>query len=470
MSTARDSRKADQREGRHRCEECGSVHVKWLGRCPRCGAWATLVPVSDGADGRKAVVEPITQIQGSDALARPTGIREFDRVLGKGLVAGSVVLLAGEPGVGKSTLLLETAKQWAFAGRRCLYVSGEESPAQARGRAERIGAMHDGVLFTAETRLEAILASCVELKPELVVVDSVQMLRSTGEASGAISQIQEAVRRFSALAKALDISVVLIGHVTKDGEIAGPRFLEHLVDVVLTFSGEQHSRLRLLRGVKNRFGPSDEVGCFEQTEHGISAVADPGSFLLGRREHPVVGSAGTVVMHGRRPLLGEVQALVAPAARGPRTVVSGLRSDRVAKIVGVLSARCGLDLRDKDVYLSTVGGMSMHEPSADLAIALAIAGAASGEALPLGLVAFGEVALTGEVVAVSATEQRLAEAARLGRTSAIIPAGEDLKPGAGKSVAGLDLVPVSTTGAALRRLSSLAALGGASRGGLDIVA
>lgn len=434
--------------------------------------------MSDGEDGRKAVVEPITQIRGSDALTRPTGIREFDRVLGKGLVAGSVVLLAGEPGVGKSTLLLETAKQWAFAGRTCLYVSGEESPTQARARAERIGAVHEGVLFTAETRLDAILASCVELKPELVVVDSVQMLRSSGDSSGAaghaaaggIAQVQEAVRRFSALAKALDISVVLIGHVTKEGEIAGPRFLEHLVDVVLTFAGEQHSRLRLLRGVKNRFGPSDEVGCFEQTEHGISAVADPGSFLLGRRDRPVVGSAATVVMHGRRPLLGEVQALVAPTSRGPRTVVSGLRSDRVAKIVGVLSARCGLDLRDKDVYLSTVGGMSMHEPSADLAIALAIAGAAAGAALPLGLVVFGEVALTGEVVPVSATEQRLAEAARLGRTSAIIPAGEAPQSGGGRSGPGVDIVPVATTGAALLRLNSLNALGETARGGLDVVA
>ncbi|WP_040585082.1 DNA repair protein RadA [Segniliparus rugosus] len=441
--------KTDRREGRHRCEECGSVQVKWFGRCPRCSAWASLVPVAEGGDGRGATVEPITQIRGAEALARPTGIREFDRVLGKGLVAGSVVLLAGEPGVGKSTLLLETAKQWALAGRRCLYVSGEESPLQARARAERIGAVHEGVLFTAETRLEAILASCVELKPELVVVDSVQMLRSAGEASGAISQIQEAVRRFSALAKSLGVSVVLIGHVTKEGEIAGPRFLEHLVDVVLTFTGEQHSRLRLLRGVKNRFGPSDEVGCFEQTERGIAAVADPGSFLLARRGHPVVGSVATVVMHGRRPLLGEVQALVAPTSRGPRTVVSGLRSDRVAKIIGVLCARCGLDLRDKDVYLSTVGGMSMHEPSADLAIALAIASAASDKALPLGVVVFGEVALTGEVVGVSATEQRLAEAARLGRKSAVVPAGEISKPGAD-----LDVVLVSTTGSAIEQLRS----------------
>jgi DNA repair protein RadA/Sms len=409
------------------------------------------VPICETADERTAAVEPMTQILGSEALTRPTGIREFDRVLGKGLVAGSVVLLAGEPGVGKSTLLLETAKQWALAGRSCLYVSGEESPAQARARAERIGAVHEKVLFTAETQLEAILASWVEHKPELVVVDSVQMLRCAGEAPGAVSQIQEAVRRFSALAKALDISVVLIGHVTKEGEIAGPRFLEHLVDVVLTFAGEQHSRLRLLRGVKNRFGPSDEVGCFEQNEHGISAVADPGSFLLGRREHPVAGSVATVVMHGRRPLLGEVQALVAPSSRGGKTVVSGLRSDRVAKIAGVLSARCGLDLREKDVYLSTVGGMSMHEPSADLAIALAIAGAAVGEALPLGLVVFGEVALTGEAVPVTATEQRLAEAARLGRTSAIIPAGAELGQGQ-KSAPDLKLVTVSTTAMALARL------------------
>ncbi len=411
--------------------------AKWHGRCPECQSWGTLelVPATATLAGprRVAAGAPATparrigEVALDAASAHPTGVAELDRVLGGGLVPGVVVLLAGDPGAGKSTLLLEVAAQVARSGGPVLYATGEESAGQVRLRAERTSAVHPELYLAAESDLGAIIGHLDVLKPTLLVVDSVQTVSTVGvEGSpGGVTQVRAVTVALTALAKERGLPVVLVGHVTKDGSVAGPRVLEHLVDVVLQFEGDRHSTLRMVRGIKNRFGPADEVGCFELRDDGIVGVSDPsGLFLASTGRDPVAGTAVTVAMEGKRPLLAEVQALVAGTGiPSPRRAVSGLDSARVSMVLAVLSRRAGVVLHDAEVYTATVGGMRLTEPAADLAIALAVASAKADRALPPGLVVLGELGLTGEIRRVTGLDRRIDEAARLGFTTALVPVG-----------------------------------------------
>jgi DNA repair protein RadA/Sms len=413
-----------------KCTECGWTTVRWLGRCGECLTWGSVVEegapklaqVRSSVPERKAV--PIREVDPDLATRTLTGVGELDRVLGNGLVPGAVVLLAGEPGVGKSTLLLEVAARWAKAGRRTLYVSGEESAAQVRLRAGRTDALADDLYLAAETDLGTVLGHIEEVSPSLMVLDSVQTV-GTAEADGSpggVTQVREVTAALVRVAKRRGMAVVIVGHVTKDGAIAGPRLLEHLVDVVLAFEGDRHSGFRMVRATKNRFGPADEVGCFEMGESGIVEVPDPSGLFTSTHSEPVPGTCVTVTLEGRRPLLAELQALVAPSVLPqPRRTVHGLDSGRLAMVLAVLERRCHVSLGKQDVYVSTVGGAKVGDPSADLAAAVAIASAASGTTIPPRVVALGEVGLAGELRRVPDTERRLAEAARLGFTEAVVP-------------------------------------------------
>ena len=395
-----------------------------------------------------APARPIAEIDVEAARARPTGVGELDRVLGGGLVPGAVLLLAGEPGVGKSTLLLDVAKHYAAVGT-ALVVTGEESAAQVRLRAERIGALHPRLWLAAETDLSAVLGHVDAVSPGLLVVDSVQTVASPAVegAAGGVTQVRAVAAVLIAVAKSRGMATVLVGHVTKDGSIAGPRVLEHLVDVVLQFEGDRHSTLRLVRATKNRFGPADEVGCFELTDGGIDGLPDPSGLFLSRRSEPVPGTCVTVTVEGRRPLLAEVQALVARSTLAtPRRAVSGLDSARVAMVLAVLERRGRVKLGDDDVFSATVGGVRVTEPAADLALALAVASAARDAPIPDAMVVLGEVGLSGEVRRVGGVGRRLAEAARLGFTAALVP------PDPGPVPAGMAVTEVADLGAALRCL------------------
>ena len=385
---------------------------------------------------------PIHQVDAKSTHAKSTGVSEFDRVLGGGLVAGSVVLLAGEPGVGKSTLLLEVVHNWARRSTddRSLYVTAEESAGQVRMRADRTGAVHERVYLAAESDLSTILGHVEQVRPTLLVVDSVQTMTAADVEGvvGGVTQVRAITTALTSLAKATGIAVLLVGHVTKDGAIAGPRSLEHLVDVVLNFEGDRHSTLRMVRGVKNRFGTADEVGCFELREDGIVCVTDPSGLFLHHRTESVPGTAVTVTMDGKRPLLGEVQALVVESTMAtPRRAVSGLDSNRVAMLLAVLESRCGVKFAKHEVYTATVGGMRMTEPSADLALAVALASALCERPLREGFIAIGEVGLAGEVRRVSGIGRRLAEASRLGFTHALVP------PDPGPIPAGIKAIPIA---------------------------
>ena len=416
----------------YRCSDCGWTSVKWVGRCGECQAWGTDDEIgatrTRGTTAAKAGTPalPIGSVDLTAAAATATGISEFDRVLGGGLVPGAVILLAGEPGVGKSTLLLDVAARWADAGQLTLYVTGEESTAQVRMRAERIGALAEGLYLAAETDLGAVLGHVEALEPSLLILDSVQTVASAeiDGAAGGVTQVREVAASVIASAKSRGMTAIIVGHVTKDGSVAGPRALEHLVDVVLYFEGDRHSTLRLVRAVKNRFGPADEIGCFELVDDGIIGLADPSGLFLGDRHEPAPGTCVSVTVEGRRPLVTEVQALIAPSsAPQPRRVTSGLDSSRIAMMLGVLERRAGLKLATSDCFVATVGGVRLVEPATDLAIALAIASSVNDMALPGGLIAIGEVGLSGDVRKVTALTRRLAEAARLGFTDAIIPRG-----------------------------------------------
>lgn len=433
------------------CSECGWVSSKWQGQCRECQAWGTLEECLEGGAGPRAAqvtspvraAQPIGQVSAQAAQALPTGVSELDRVLGGGIVPGAVVLLAGEPGVGKSTLLLDVAARAAQAlDGPVLYLTGEESASQVRLRAERIGAIQPNLLLAAENDLAVALGHISAQKPALVVVDSVQTFASAQVegAAGGLAQVRAVAASLIAVAKQSNIPVLLVGHVTKDGGIAGPRILEHLVDVVCQFEGDRHARLRLLRAVKNRYGPTDEVGCFELGERGITGLADPSGLFLSNTSAQVPGTCITVSLEGRRPMPTEVQALVSPCAGGsPRRTTVGVDHSRVAMTLAVLQSRLGLSFATSDVYVSTVGGAKTTEPAVDLAVALAVASAASDTALPRDLVAVGEVGLTGEVRATVGLQRRLAEAARLGMTLALVP-----RHGASelRSLPGLTVVPV----------------------------
>lgn len=413
-----------------RCAECGWEAGKWVGRCGECQAWGSVAEVgaptlrvAPGAVTTKAV--PIGEVSVEAATSVSSGVAELDRVLGGGLVPGAVILLAGEPGVGKSTLLLEVAAQTARAGRRTLYVSGEESASQVRLRADRTGAIEPELYLAAETDLGAVLTHIEETQPALLVVDSVQTIGTSDSdgVPGGVSQVKEVAAALVRTAKTHNITTVIVGHVTKDGSIAGPRVLEHVVDVVLHFEGSRESRLRMVRSMKNRFGPVDEVGCFDLSSDGIVPVTDPTGLFLEARTIPVSGTCVAVTMEGRRPLVAEVQALVSgQEAEKPRRATSGLDNSRLALILAVLQRDRSLRLSSRDVFAATVGGMRLLDPAADLAVAVALASSFSGVAVPNGVVAIGELGLAGQLRRVRDINTRLDEAARLGFTHAIVPA------------------------------------------------
>lgn len=410
------------------CSECGWRAPKWVGRCGECQQWGTMTEVGSPratlgktvqatipAAGREA--KPITELSADSAAHRPSGIGELDRVLGGGIVPGAAVLFSGEPGVGKSTLLLDVAARVAAQGGRVLYASGEESTGQIRMRAERTGALHDTLFLASENDLGTVLGHLDAVQPDLVIIDSVQTLASDqveGSAGGP-AQVREVASALIREAKSRSVPVILVGHVTKDGSVAGPRLLEHLVDVVCHFEGDRQSALRFLRSLKNRFGPTDEIGCFEMTSAGIAEVPDPSGLFLSRGTEPVSGTCATLALEGRRALPVEVQALVAASTTpNPRRVTSGVDAARVAMILAVLERRVGVRLHDKEVYVSTVGGVRLTEPAADLAIAMAVVSAVEDYPLPHDLVAIGELSLAGEIRSVVGGVQRANEAARLG--------------------------------------------------------
>lgn len=432
-------------KNRYSCSECGWTTPKWVGRCGECQAWGTVEEAGGGSPVIPALkpaapAVPISEVPAEASRARPTGVGELDRVLGGGIVPGSVVLLAGEPGVGKSTLALDVAARAArLGGGPVLYLTGEESAAQVRLRAARIGALEENLLLAAENELGRVIGHIEAVNPSLTIVDSVQTLASeqVEGTAGGVSQVRAVAAGLIAVAKSRGLPVLLIGHVTKDGSIAGPRVLEHLVDVVCQFQGEQHSRLRLLRAVKNRYGSTDEVGCFDLTDQGIVELPDPSGIFLESSNEDVSGTCVGISIEGRRPMPAQVQALVAESAAGsPRRISSGLDPSRIAMTLAVLQARAGILLSNKEVYVSTVGGARAMEPAMDLPIALAVAAAAYNTAVYRGVVAFGEVGLSGELRATSAVDRRLAEAARLGFTQAIIPqrGSEDVRVPKGMTV------------------------------------
>jgi DNA repair protein RadA/Sms len=365
---------------------------------------------------------PIGQVDATDATARPSGMDELDRVLGGGLVPGAVLLLAGEPGVGKSTLLLETGALVAESGP-VLYVTGEESAAQVRLRADRIGAVSDQLFLAAETDLDVVLAHIDHVQPRLLIIDSVQTIAAAGVEGVPAGDRSGRWRRRYCVAAERSMTTILVGHVTKDGSVAGPRTLEHLVDVVLHFDGDRHSQLRMVRAVKNRYGPTDEVGCFDLGEYGLIGLADPSGLFLSQHREPVPGTCVTVTLEGRRPLPAEVQALVGPSAlEMPRRTTSGLDGSRVGMVLAVLQRRAGIKLGRQDVYAATVGGVRLTEPSVDLAVAVALASSAANLSVPHGVVAIGEVGLAGEVRRVAGLPRRIAEAERMGFRRVIVPA------------------------------------------------
>lgn len=430
------------------CSECGWQTVKWVGRCPECHSWGTVE--EKGQKGAKtgasrSLVTPartIADVDSSVAQFRPSGVGELDRVLGGGLVPGAVILMAGEPGVGKSTLLLQAAAEVArqHTSQPVLYLTGEESAAQVKKRAERIGAVAEGLYLAAETDLGQALGQIEETGaaqggPQLTIMDSVQTLSSSevDGAAGGVTQIREVTAAVIESAKRKNMTTILVGHVTKEGSIAGPRLLEHLVDVVCQFEGERHSRLRLLRAGKNRYGPTDDVGCFDLTEDGLVSLADPSGLFVSAMTERVPGTCITITLEGRRPLTAEVQALVAesPAAQ-PRRAVAGLDSPRVSMLLAVLQRRAKLaTLMKSETYVATVGGVKITEPAADLAVALAVASATLEKPLPNRFLAFGEVGLAGEVRPIQGLSRRLQEAQRLGFTHAIVPRASEKTPSRG---------------------------------------
>ena len=450
-----------------RCRECGWTTAKWVGRCGECQAWGTVEEVGAAPVGaalaRAAAAGPIRrpaipigEVASSQTQRRGTGISELDRVLGGGLVSDAVVLLAGEPGVGKSTLLLHMAARLARQGRRVLYLSGEESRGQVRLRAERMDALADSLFLAAETDLGAVLGQIAAIEPDVFIVDSVQTVSTdvVDGTAGGVAQVRTVTAVLTQVAKTQGRAGVLVGHVTKDGAIAGPRTMEHIVDVVLSFEGDRHASLRMLRATKNRFGAVDEVGCFELNDEGIAEITDPSGVFLTQRTAPTPGTAVTVALEGRRPLVTEVQALVAgPGGQSARRITSGLDSSRVAMIAAVLERRAGVRLGLADLFAATIGGVRISEPAADLAVALALATASNDSAAPLGLVVIGEIGLAGDVRSVPAVGRRIREAARLGFTCAIVPTGGGVD--AGISTDGVEVVPVVTLSEALRAMGSL---------------
>ncbi|WP_029355592.1 DNA repair protein RadA [Bosea sp. 117] len=423
------------------CQACGATYVRWQGKCDACGAWNSIAEeeVGGGAlqnslpsaqrGGRKGRVLTLESLAGTteDAPRTASGIAEFDRVAGGGLVPGSVLLIGGDPGIGKSTLLIQASAALARAGQRVVYVSGEEAVAQVRLRAARLGLAEAPVELAAETNVEDIVATLAAGRaPALLVIDSIQtMWTDTAEsAPGTVTQVRSSAQILIRYAKRSGAAVILVGHVTKDGQIAGPRVVEHMVDAVLSFEGDGAHQFRILRAQKNRFGPTDEIGVFEMTGLGLAEVANPSELFLSNRDRGAPGTAVYAGMEGTRPLLVEIQALVVPTSLGtPRRAVVGWDSSRLSMVLAVLEARCGVKLGAHDVHLNVAGGLRIGEPAADLAVAAALVSSLSGAALPADAVYFGEISLTGAVRPVAYGPARLKEAAKLGFARAVMPAG-----------------------------------------------
>lgn len=432
------------------CTACGAVHSKWSGRCEACGEWNTIIeeaPLSTGPGSKSLGVKRGTAIQLADLATQEappprtkSGIAELDRVLGGGLVAASAILVGGDPGIGKSTLLLQAAAQFGNAGLKVIYVSGEEASAQVRLRAQRLGLGDAPVQLATATSLRDILTTLESAKPDMVIIDSIQTMWSdtVDSAPGSVSQVRAAAHELTTFAKRKGTSVVLVGHVTKEGQIAGPRVVEHMVDTVLYFEGERGHQFRILRSVKNRFGPADEIGVFEMTGAGLAEVTNPSALFLSDRGDPAPGSVVFAGIEGTRPVLVEMQALVAPTPHSqPRRAVVGWDGARLAMILAVLEARCGIPFAGLDVYLNVAGGIKISEPAADLAVAAALLSAREDAALPQNCVLFGEISLSGALRPVAQTGNRLKEAKKLGFTSAILPSG-----GKSEGSAGLTLTQI----------------------------
>ncbi len=415
----------------HRCGECGAESPRWLGRCPECGVWGSLVEAAAprarsaaplAAPGAGPV--PIGSVEPNDVERYPTGIAELDRVLGGGLVPGSVTLLVGEPGMGKSTLLLQALGRLTAAGARALLIGAEESPRQVRLRAERVGALEAGLLLAGDTELGRVLAHVEATDPDVLAIDSIQAISDPDRpgAPGSVAQVRDCAQAIVRVAKARGIPAVLVGHVTKDGALAGPRSLEHLVDTVLTFDGDRHHTLRFLHALKHRFGPTTELGLFEMAGDGLVDVPDPSALFLSDRRPDASGSVVAPIVQGRRPMLVEVQALVAPtAAPMPRRSATGFDASRLPLLLAILEQHAGIRLGTAEVYASVAGGVRAAEPGVDLAVALAIVSAHDAAPLAPGTVAIGEIGLGGELRQVTQSARRIAEAARLGFTRVIGP-------------------------------------------------
>ncbi|CAJ0781245.1 DNA repair protein RadA [Ralstonia condita] len=445
------------------CTECGGTSPKWAGQCPQCQQWNTLVETvaqpTTGAGARfqslasSATVRKLSDIDAVDVPRFSSGIDEFDRVLGGGLVSGGVVLIGGDPGIGKSTLLLQALSNLS-ATRRVLYVSGEESGAQIALRARRLGIESPNLALLAEIQLERIQATIEAEKPEVVVIDSIQTLYSEAltSAPGSVAQVRECAAQLTRIAKRLDVTTILVGHVTKEGALAGPRVLEHIVDTVLYFEGDTHSAYRLVRAFKNRFGAVNELGVFAMTERGLRGVANPSALFLSQHEQVVPGSCVLVTQEGTRPLLVEIQALVDTAnVPNPRRLAVGLEQNRLAMLLAVLHRHAGIACFDQDVFLNAVGGVKITEPAADLAVLLAIHSSMRNKPLPRGLVVFGEIGLAGEIRPTPRGQERLKEAAKLGFSIAVIPKSNAPK----QPIEGLDVIAVERIEQAIDRVRAL---------------
>ena len=445
------------------CSDCGGTSPKWLGKCPACGAWNSLVegiaPPQGETKNRFAALSAtaelavLADIEANEVERSPTGHEELDRVLGGGIVEGGVVLIGGDPGIGKSTLLLQALDSLQRQGKSTLYVTGEESGAQVALRSRRLGLERSQVRVLAEIQLEKILATLQAHTPDVAVIDSIQTVYSDqlSSAPGSVAQVRECAAHLTRAAKASGTCIVLVGHVTKEGALAGPRVLEHMVDTVLYFEGDTHGPFRLVRAIKNRFGAVNEIGVFAMTERGLKGVSNPSAIFLSQHTEPVPGSCVMVTLEGTRPLLVEIQALVDSGGPSPRRLSVGLDRDRLAMLLAVLHRHAGVACMDQDVFVNAVGGVRISEPAADLAVMLSIASSLRGKALPKGFFAFGEVGLAGEVRPAPRGQERLKEAAKLGFTVALVPKANAPK----KPIAGLEVHAVERVEEALQRLRAL---------------
>ena len=439
------------------CTDCGGTTPRWLGKCPACGAWNTLIESTVDSSGssknrytsqfqalaKTSELTKLGDIEATDIDRTATGLEELDRALGGGVVEGGVVLIGGDPGIGKSTLLLQALDALQRKGMNTLYVTGEESGAQVALRSRRLGLDNSQVQVLAEIQLEKILATLQTELPNIAVIDSIQTVYSDQltSAPGSVAQVRECAAHLTRAAKATGTAIVLVGHVTKEGALAGPRVLEHMVDTVLYFEGDTHSSFRLIRAIKNRFGAVNEIGVFAMTEKGLKGVSNPSAIFLSQHEEPVAGSCVMVTLEGTRPLLVEIQALVDSGGPSPRRLSVGLERDRLAMLLAVLHRHAGVACMDQDVFVNAVGGVRISEPAADLAVMLAITSSLRGKPLPKGFIAFGEVGLAGEVRPAPRGQERLKEAAKLGFTVAVVPKANAPKKN-DKNFEGLTIYPV----------------------------